>query len=45
MSFFKSEGQEEKTGLVWRLVPVEGGEARRKGCRRVSMVEMLHTHI
>jgi hypothetical protein len=45
MSFFKNEGQEDKTGPVWGLVPVAGEKDIRKGCRRVNMVEILYTHV
>jgi hypothetical protein len=32
MSYFKNEEQEGKTGPVWGLVPMGGGDIR-KGCR------------
>jgi hypothetical protein len=38
MSFFKNREQEGKTGPVWVFVPV-GGEDKRKGYRRVNIVE------
>jgi hypothetical protein len=33
MSFFKNREQESKTGPVWGLVPVGGGEDIKKGWR------------
>jgi hypothetical protein len=35
----KNREQEGKTGPVWGLVPMGGGEDIRKGYRRVNMVE------
>jgi hypothetical protein len=41
MCFFKSGGQEGKTGPVWGLASVVEGEDIRKGWRRVKVVEMF----
>jgi hypothetical protein len=47
MSFFfsKTENKKAKQVLSGGLVPVGGWEDLRKGCRRVSMVEILCTHV
>jgi hypothetical protein len=39
MSLFKNGEEEGKTGPVWELAPVGGGQDIKKGCRRVNMVE------
>jgi hypothetical protein len=42
--FFKKQRTRRQNILSGGLVLVEGGEDRRKGCRRVSIVE-IYTHL
>jgi hypothetical protein len=43
MSFFKNREQEGKDRSYLGLAP-EGGEDRRKGCRKMNMEEISRTH-
>jgi hypothetical protein len=46
MSFvLKNREQEGKTGPVWGLITVRERKDIRKGCGKVNMVEILHTHV
>jgi hypothetical protein len=43
--FIKNSEQDSKIGPVWELAPVGGGEDIRKACRRLNVLEVLHTHV
>jgi hypothetical protein len=45
ITFFKNGKQEGKTGPVWGLGTSGKEEDKRKGCRRMSVLETLCTHI
>jgi hypothetical protein len=46
MSFFSKNGEKEgKTGPFWEIGTNGRGEDKRKGCKRVNMVEILCTHV
>jgi hypothetical protein len=42
---FKNRDQEDKTGPVWGVGTSAKREDRRKGHRRLNMVEILYTHV
>jgi hypothetical protein len=44
MSFFKNRGQEGKTGPVWGLTPMGGGEHKER-VWEVNMVNIMHSCI